>query len=394
METLPGPRIGIFRAAWPGGGNCFTRWLEQTWYTVAMARRGSSGRSGRSADSTRPAKPTIRAVADRAGVAISTVSRVLNGGPVSELLKRKVLKAVGELGYVPSVAAQSLVRRRSGCIGLAVNTLQSAWFSQILVGVEEGLAPSRKSVLLSSWLLHGQYDPEPVRAWIQHGRVDGIILVRHSKRDHSILEAAQRAELPVVLLAPDRDEPSVPTVRCNNVEAGRLAGVHLTDFGHKRFAFAGGPRDSVDTRMRLAGLQDALQERGISLPSKLIWFGSEYGSPAGAEFGAEFLRIPKKRRPTAVVLGNDTMAMAFMRCLLSNGIQIPGEVSVLGFDGTPDGAQYWPGLTTVEQPTRQMATHACAALLEQIESPSNPHGTSTEFPVTLLARESTAIAAT
>ena len=107
------------------------------------------------------------------------------------------------------------------------------------------------------------------------------------------------------------------------------------------------------------------------------------------EYAQAFLEQKSSERPSAVVLGNDPMALGFMRTLLQHGVRVPKEVSVVGFDGTPDGEQCWPGLTTVRQPTRQMALTACQALLDSVERrPDRP--TSSEFAVELLVRESTA----
>lgn len=335
-------------------------------------------------------KPTIRVVAERAEVAISTVSRVVNGGRVSDPIRRRVQRAINDLGYSPSIAAQSLVTRRAGCIGLAVNSTQSPWFSQILLGVEESLAPSRKSVLLGSMMLHGEYDPAAVAAWIQDRRVDGLILVRYSVRDEPLVGAAKRAGLPVVLIAPDVTAPADFTVRCDNSKAGRLVAEHLVGLGHEHIAFAGGPRESFDTRQRLAGLADGLSERGIKLAPEHIWFGPGYSRDAGMAYAGEYLALPVAERPTAVVLGNDPMALGFMRTILRHGVKVPSHVSVVGFDGTPDGEQCWPGLTTVLQPTRRMAADACRALLDHIEAPGDRQVTAHEYGVEMLVRESTA----
>ena len=337
-----------------------------------------------------PVKPTIRAVAERADVAISTVSRVVNGGRASELIRRRVQRAIDELGYTPSVAAQSLVLRRTGCIGLAVNLSTSPWFSQILSGIEQALAPSRKSVLLGSLMLKGHYDPAAVFAWIAEGRVDGLILVRYSRRERPLVEAAQRARLPLVLIAPDVSAQADFTVRCNNFEAGVLVAQHLARLGHRRVAFAGGPKESFDTRQRLEGLREGLQERGVSIDPELIWFGASYDRRVGAEYGRLFLQRAPAERPSAVVLGNDPMAIGFMRTVLQQGVSVPADVSVVGFDGTPDGEQFWPGLTTVLQPTQQMAISACEALLDRIERRPQDSGSSIEFAVQMLERESTA----
>jgi len=337
-----------------------------------------------------PVKPTIRAVAERADVAISTVSRVVNGGRASEVIRRRVQRAIDDLGYTPSIAAQSLVLRRTGCIGLAVNRSTSPWFSQILSGVEQALAPGRKSVLLGSMMLKGHYDPAAVLGWIAEGRVDGLILVRYSRRDRALVDAAQRARLPLVLIAPDVAAPADFTVRCNNFEAGVLVAQHLAKLGHRRVAFAGGPRESFDTRQRLEGLREGLSEHGGSIDPELIWFGPSYRREVGAEYGRLFLERRPAERPSAVVLGNDAMALGFMRAVLPQGVSVPADVSVVGFDGTPDGEHFWPGLTTVLQPTQQMAISACEALLERIDRRQQGSGTSVEFAVQMLERESTA----
>lgn len=333
-------------------------------------------------------RPTIRSVAERANVAISTVSRVVNGGRASSEVSQRVQRAVEDLGYRPSVMAQSLVTRRAGCLGLAVNSCKSTWFSQVLVGVEEALQPSRNSLLLASLMQRGRYDPSVVLGWIEDRRVDGVMLVRTSSRDEVILESAQRASLPIVLIAPDTDEFPNTAVRCDNLEAGRLAAAHLIDIGHRKFAFAGGPEQSVDTRLRLNGFLEGLRAHGLNVTASDISFGRSYGRAAGQRYAEQFLSLPFSARPTAVVLGNDAMALSFMRTLLVAGVRIPDEVSVVGFDGTPEGAQFWPGLTTVEQPTEEMATRACEALIHSIRTPDT--ACSAAFGVKLLLRESTA----
>ncbi len=335
-------------------------------------------------------KPTIRAVAERADVAISTVSRVVNGGRVSAGVKRRVQRIIDELGYSPSVAARSLVHRRTGCIGLAVNSTQSPWFSQILSGIEEALSPSKKSVLLASIMLEGRYDPSAVLGWVVEGRVDGLILVRYSRRDRPLLDAAAKAGVPVVLIAPDLSAPADFTVRCDNVNAGWLVAQHLAQLGHRTVAFAGGPRESLDTRQRLQGLEEGLLEHGVVLAPDRVWYGSGYAREAGVQYAGAFLERAPHDRPTAVVLGNDPMAIGFMRTVLQHGVHVPESVSVVGFDGTPDGEQIWPGLTTVVQPTRRMAIAVCQALLDSVEHRQPDRNTSVEFAVELLVRESTA----
>ena len=364
--------------------------------TSVSRRKGSNSGGSKRVKSAPPrARATIRAVAERADVAISTVSRVVNGGSTSAAARQRVVAAIRELGYTPSIAAQSLVSRRTGCVGLVVNSSQSTWFSQILLAIEEALAPSRKSVVLASMMLSGEYDPTPVSAWLNERRVDGLIFVRHSARDEFLLDAAQEAGIPAVFIAPDLPPEALEwcssfTVRSDNLHAGRLAAQHLLDYGHERIGFAGGPETSVDTRLRLKGAHEGLAERAAMLDPACTWYGEHFGIEAGRKHAHAFLALPPERRPSAMILGNDSMALAFMRELLSAGLKVPSEVSVIGFDGTPDGERFWPSLTTVVQPTRDMAAEACRRLLAVLADAANTDSTQQQYPVELVVRESTA----
>lgn len=334
-------------------------------------------------------KPTIRVVAERAQVAVSTVSRVLNGGYASAAAKGRVQLAIQELGYAPSITAQSLVTGRAGCIGVVSYTSQTTWFSQILAGVEEQLAESRQSVLLASLMLNGRYDSSTVAAWIQERRVDGLIFIRYTRREHGLFTAAVAAGLPVVLIGPDIKAPASSIVRCNNVEAGRIVAEHLVGLGHRKFAFAGGPKESIDTRDRHRGLTQALADQKIELPEKRVWFGPNYAPESGMEYAHSFLAMPPRARPSAVVMGNDAMALGFMRTVLQQGVKIPDDVSVVGFDGIPEGGLYWPGLTTVLQPAHRMGASGCRALLECMANPDLERTADVQYGVELVVREST-----
>jgi LacI family transcriptional regulator len=343
----------------------------------------------RRAASTVKEKPTIRVVAERAQVAVSTVSRVLNGGYASAAAKGRVQLAIQELGYAPSITAQSLVTGRAGCIGVVAPSTQSTWFSQILAGIEEQLADSRQSVLLNSLSLNGRYDSSTVAAWITERRVDGLIFIRYTRREHSLFASANAAGIPVVLIGPDVKAPASSIVRCNNLDAGRLVGEHLIALGHKRLAFAGGPRESIDTRDRHRGLSQALADARLDLPEKRVWFGPHYYPESGVEYAHQFLAIPPRARPSAVVMGNDAMALGFMRTVLQQGVKIPDEVSVVGFDGIPEGGLYWPGLTTVLQPAHRMGASGCRALLEVMHSVDMERTADVQYGVELVVREST-----
>jgi len=319
---------------------------------------------------TRPegaSPPTIRTVARQAGVGVGTVSRVLNGGSVSAVSRERVLRAIDALGFTPHTAARGLATNRTSTVGLVVNSTRGSWFSELIAGVEEALLPSRRSVLLGSLSLTGTYDPSSVEAWIRERRVDGILFVRAARRQSRLVAKARDAGLPIALIAPDEHTPAAVTVECDNVAGAALVAEHLADLGHRRIAFVGGPNASRDTRNRLRGVIEGLGRRGVSLPEAQVEFAEHYYWEGALPFADRFLRLPVSKRPTAVALASDALALGFMHALLDAGVRVPADVSVVGFDGAPEGELCWPGLTTVEQPSRRMARDACSALLQRID---------------------------
>ena len=338
----------------------------------------------------RQATPTIRGVAERAGVAVSTVSRVLNGGYASATVKARVKAAVKALGYTPSTTAQSLVTGKTGSLGVVAGFSHGPFFIQLLGGIEEELSASRHSLVLGSLIRRGEYDAAPVAAWLTERRVDGLIFVRYTKREQPLLRLANDAGLPVVMVAPDMRAPCAFTVRCRNRDAGRLAAEHLVQLGHRHIAFVGGPEESLDSQGRLAGARTYLEEQGLSLAARDVEFSGTYEPDGGIAFASRYLGRSARTRPTAVILANDAMAIGFMRSVLQAGLRIPDDVSVVGFDGLPEGTLIWPGLTTVSQPMRKMGMVACRALLDRVQGKGDVEEVTTvEYSMQLEVREST-----
>jgi LacI family transcriptional regulator len=336
-------------------------------------------------------KPNIGTVAAKAKVAPMTVSRVLNGGYASAAVRARVEHAIKELRYVPSATARSLKYGRKGCIGIAVESVQGAWFMGLLAGIEEELNRAHLSMMLGSWRAGKDYDPSAVTAWLDGRRLDGMILVRFTKQQQPLLDAAERAGLPVTFICPDRAVKTGFTVRCKNYDAGRAIAEHLIALGHRRLAFVGGPKDSVDTRDRLRGLRAVVAEtRRATLSADDVRFQSSYMPHSGTVAAQAYLKRTAAQRPSAVVLGNDSLAIAFMRELLRSGVSVPHEVSVAGFDGIDEGERAFPALTTVAQPMHCLGAAACKALLDRIGAAKPEQGTTVEYPMQLLVRESTA----
>jgi LacI family transcriptional regulator len=331
-------------------------------------------------------KPTIRVVAAKAGVAVSTVSRYLNDDSVSPPMKAHLSRVIESLGYKPSRTARNLSLGLKGCIGVVVDSIQDPWFTQLLTGMEEELQSRDISLMLLSLELRDTYDAAIAFEWIDEQRVDGLIIAKCHRRDKALVDAALDAQLPIVAVAPDETLTDVAVLRADNIAAGRTLGAHLAELGHTRVAFAGGPSVSVESRHRLQGLREELGRRGIQMRKEDVCFRASYDAEEGAAFAETFLGPPA--RPTAVVLGSDALAIGFIRAAQQRGVRIPDDLSVAAFDGIPEGARSWPGLTTMAQPMREMGRDACRRLFTEISTAGER--TVVLYSMTLVVRESTA----
>jgi DNA-binding LacI/PurR family transcriptional regulator len=330
-------------------------------------------------------KPTIRVVAAKAGVAVSTVSRYLNDDSVSPGVKARLSRVIESLGYTPSRTARNLSLGLKGCIGVVVDSIQDPWFTQLLTGMEEELQSRDTSLMLLSLELRETYDPTIAFAWVAERRVDGLIIAKCHRRDKVLVNAARDAQLPVVAVAPDETVGDVSVLRADNIAAGRALGAYLAGLGHKSVAFAGGPHASIESRHRLQGLREELGTRGIRMREEDVCFLARYEADEGAAFAQTFVR--RRRRPTAIVLGNDTLAIGFIRAAQQHGLRVPRDLSVAGFDGIPEGARSWPGLTTMSQPMREMGRDACRRLFTEIGAAQQR--ATVQYSMTLIVREST-----
>ncbi len=329
-------------------------------------------------------KPTIAMVAAQAGVAVSTVSRFLNGHYVSPEVRARLAQVIEVLGYSRSWTARNLSLGRRGSIGVVVDSIEDPWFVQVLLGLEEELASRDSSLMLASLELLGRYDPARVFEWIRDHRIDGMVLAKTQRRDRPILHAAAQARIPVVAVAPDERLPDVQVLHCNNIEAGSQVAEHLVDLGHTWVAFAGGPPHSLDSRHRLRGVREGLERRGLKLDPAMIFSCGGWELEAGTTFAQSLLGRPLPM--TAIIFANDALALGFLRVAHERGVRVPQDVSVTGFDGLPLGALSWPSLTTVAQPIRDMGRVACRRLFEAIVQPGSVE--QIQFRMTLLPRES------
>ncbi len=330
----------------------------------------------------------IAEVARAARVSKSTVSRVINGGYASAEVRARVAKVIQKLGYTPWTTARNFSLGRAGCYGLVTWDTQSEWVTQILGGIEEELTSKHISLLVGSLVLRGAYDTSTVTSWIRDRRVDALIFACSGRRERPLVDAARKAHLAVAIIAPDESFRGVLALRSDNIGVGRDIAQHLVELGHRRVAYVGGPEESLDSRERGEGLERGLAAYKIKIPAGNKLFMGRHHADEGAAYAERWLKTPRARAPSAVVLSNDAMALAFMRTLQSHGVSIPAEVSVIGFDDIPAAGMYWPGLTTVRQELRMMGSQACRSLMAAQDHDKIERGV-VEFPMKLIVRQST-----
>jgi len=328
---------------------------------------------------------TIVDVASHAGVGIGTVSRVVNNkGYVDPATRARVEAAIAELDWVPRGAARNLKSGRAEAVAVVVPFLTGPSISERLRGIESGLVEADLDMIATSIEKPGRRSAVLGRI-TQRGRVDGLLLVSVAPTSTE-LERFRQVNLPLVLV--DAHHRSVARVIVDDVGGGYAAGRHLIELGHRRIAFVGdrpvpGFRFS-SSRLRLGGVIKALREDGLGIPGEFVGLASPTRTGARG-LALEMLSIA--RPPTAIVAASDTQALGVLEAARSLGIDVPGGLSVVGFDDIE--AADFAGLTTIHQPLAQSGQRGVERLVDLIEG--RPIGSLREvLPVMLIVRSTTA----
>jgi len=319
------------------------------------------------------AATTIHDVAARAGVSVATVSRVLNGkAVVRAATQRQVLAAAKALRYAPNVAARSLSSRRSQTIGIVLPDVHGEFFSEVIRGVDLAARRAGYHILVSG--SHSDTGEMMEVLAAMRGRVDGLVVMAPDVA-LAALPRALPAGLPLVLLNSLADGHDAITI--DNYGGAQLMMRHLAGLGHVRIAFIKGPRQNADARERLRGYRDAMRGHARSRS------GTRAGKPAprwelAGDFTEESGRTAARAllaaapRPTAIFAANDSMAVGALAALAEAGVQVPGEMSVAGFDDIPVARYVTPPLTTIRVDIADLGRRAFGLLHDAIERPSTP----------------------
>jgi LacI family transcriptional regulator len=307
---------------------------------------------------------TTSTVAEVAGVSQATVSRALRGDPrVREETRRRVHEAAAAVGYRPP--GLPAWKPRSRTIGVVVSDLLNPFFPSLLTPVHDELRLLGYSVVLFAERTDIPTGQEALHNLLDRS-IDGV-LVTTATLDSRLSEALSGRDLPVVLLNRYVDGMDVDRVVADNQQGGRIVGRHVVDLGHRRLGVIRGPANTSTSRDRHSGLLAVLEEAGIELDPRMLREGP-YSHQSGYQNAQELLRLPSP--PTALVCGNDVIAFGAIDAARALGLDVPGDVSILGFDDVPMAAWEVFQLTTVRQPLSEMARTAARLLVERIEHDS------------------------
>lgn len=306
---------------------------------------------------------TIKDVAKLAGVSTTTVSHVINATRfVAEETKKAVWDAVKRLNYSPSAVARSLKINTTKSIGMIVTTSESPYFAEIILAVEEHCYKQGYSL----FLCNTQNDPEKIQNHLDmlvKKRVDGI-LVMCSEYTETSLATLNRTDVPMVVMDWGPNDGKSDRIIDHSFEGGYIATRHLLDNGHRHIAIIAGDLFKTTAKARFDGFVKAMEEANCEINPNWI-FENDFEPEAGYE--SMNLLLKQERLPTAVICACDTVALGAISAITEKGLNVPRDISVIGYDNIHSSRFYSPPLTTVHQSKTRLGMSALALLLERIQ---------------------------
>ena len=310
---------------------------------------------------------TIKDIAQRVGKSVTTVSRALHGySDVAPETRELVRQVAREMGYTPNVMAQRLQKQRAETLGLILPTFgprfSDPFFSEFVAGVGNQAAERGYDLLLST-RPPGEEEMSAYRKAALGRLVDGFIIIRTRVHDERI-QFLHEMGFPFVAFGRTADTDDFAWVDEDSDAGMRQIAHHLADLGHHRIAYLSPPLDLMFAQLRLEGLKAGLAERGLTLNEDYLRIGA-LTEQSGYMLAKELLALPTP--PSALVCGNDLMAIGAMRAAQEKGLKIGHEIAVTGFDDIPLAEHTYPPLTTVHQPIYQIGKRVTAMLIDLLE---------------------------
>ncbi|AFL50848.1 LacI family repressor for deo operon, udp, cdd, tsx, nupC, and nupG [Sinorhizobium fredii] len=332
-------------------------------------------------------RPKIKDIAQKAGVSVATVSRALSDSAlVTAETRQRIHDLARELNYRPNVSARNLRTRKSMAVLLVVRDVGNPFYLDILKGVEATAREAGYAVLM------GNTENDPVREieyfnMLRDGHADGMILMTGKLPPASGDRAGASNHLPVVVALEMIEGSGLPHVQVDNVGAARGAVAHLIGLGHRRIAHISGPVPEPMSVYRREGYRLAMREAGLEIPAGYEVRGN-FLLESGQECCRALFALPEP--PSALFVANDEMAYGAAHELRRMGRDVPGEVSVVGFDDLYLSKAFYPPLTTVSQPRAEIGRTAMGLLLSILSGGSVEGGEPIVLPTALNIRGSTA----
>lgn len=339
---------------------------------------------------------SIKDIARIAQVSHSTVSRALRNNPrISAETVERIQRIADECGYHPSLAARSLVTKRTQTVGCVVTSIADPFVAGVVTGIEDVANRHGYSVFLANSKADPKRELDVVRALREH-RVDGI-LVAASRVGSKYIPHLRQLQIPIVLINNLQPGDFVNSVTIDNLEAGKLIVNHLVELGHReiayigrKIAYIGNESGDQSNCARRDGYSETLQNAGIAIRSEFI-VQAIPGPEGGEEQMERLLSLPV--RPTAVFCYNDLIALGALKAIRKAKLRVPGDISVVGFDDIFVAPYTYPPLTTMRQPMTTMGRRAMEILLELLSRPFEETRTENwhvKVSGELVVRESTA----
>lgn len=308
---------------------------------------------------------TLDDLAQLTGVSRATVSRVINGGPVSESTRRHVLEILERENYQPNLAARSLARGRSGVVGVVMHLparmlFQDPYFARLLQGMSDALGDQEAGMML--WL-GNRSKQETLGQIMAMNLLDGVIVTANFLED-PLVDGLLASSLPTVLIGHRREDLTASYVDIDNIGAAELITTHLLQLGRRRIGHISGTRNTVAGEDRLVGYRNAMEKAGLSSDGLIV--EGDFNDPSGVVGAAALL----DRGVDAIFCANDRTARGALEVFRARGVRVPEDVALAGFDDLEFAAELDPPLTTIRQGVDQQGAEAARTLIQLLQDPA------------------------
>lgn len=336
--------------------------------------------------SSETSRPSVIDVAEHAGVSPATVSRVFNNSVnVSEKVRTRVLESAAELGYKASPTRRASQAQKT--VALIITDILNPFFPEVVRGVQDEARLDNTALLLCDSAEDPQWE-QRILGTLASQSVDGIIVCASRLATQELLAFRDRYHTPMVVINRRIGHPEIPCIVVDFASAAYVAGRHLINLGHTRIAYLTGPSDTEASQVRRQGLEQALQEAGLSLDPHLCLSGFP-NVEGGFQATSVLLSLPPAERPTAIMCYNDILAVGALQAIHAHNLRVPEDISVVGFDDIALAAHTNPPLTTIDQPKNRLGKLAMRMLRQMMQGEAIQGTGYTLLESPLVVREST-----